>query len=231
MNHTFRIFALGLVGLGAAGCTMPFANSEAQAFSAEQAYPITVEPQVATLVVKVDDGLQKLARGEGQRVRAFAERWKIKGQGMLNAATPTGAPNQAAAVIALEELKTVLAESGIDKNSVQFTSYRAASTDTQAPITLSFVTYAANAADCGTDWSANLAYTPRNVPWPEFGCSTQHNFAAMISDPHDLIEPRASDPIDAGRRSTVLEKYGAGQPTSTPSQNNADSGRVSNVAR
>lgn len=231
MNHTFRLVALGLVGLGAAGCTMPLTNGEAQAVSIEQVYPITVEPQVATLVVQVDDGLQSLARGENQRVHAFVERWKLRGQGVLNAATPTGTPNQAAALAALEELKKVLAASGVDKNSVQFTSYRAASTDAQAPITLSFVTYAANAADCGNDWSQNIAYTPRNLPWPEFGCSTQHNFAAVLSDPHDLIEPRTSDPIDANRRSTVLEKYRAGQSTSATRANDADSGQVSNVGQ
>ena len=231
MNHTFRLTAVGLVGLAAAGCTMPLTNGPAHAVSVEQVYPITVEPQVATLVVRVDEGLQGLARGEDQRVHAFAERWKLRGQGILNAATPTGTPNQAAALVALEELKKVLAASGVDKNSVQFTSYRAASTDAQAPITLSFVTYAANAADCGTDWSANLAFTPRNMPWPEFGCSTQHNFAAIVADPHDLIEPHTSDPIDANRRATVFEKYRAGKPTYTPATDDAASGQVSNVAK
>ena len=123
----------------------------------------------------------------------------------------------------------MLAANGVDKNSVQFTSYRAASGDAQAPITLSFVTYAATAMECGTNWTESLSYTPRNMPWPEFGCSTQHNLAAIVSDPRDLIEPRASDPVDSLRRSTVLEHYRAGEPTRTIDDSGKDSGAVSTV--
>ena len=113
----------------------------------------------------------------------------------------------------MNELKKLLAGSGVDKNSVQYTSYKPAGDDALAPITLSYVTYAASAAECGGDWSENLGFTPRNQPWPDFGCSSQHNFAAIVADPRDLIEPHASDPADAGRRSTVNQNYQAGRPT------------------
>jgi pilus assembly protein CpaD len=230
MTRIVRYIALGFVGLAAAGCTTPpLTNGPTQAYNAEAAWPISVEPQVATLVVKVDDGLQSLGRGEDRRVRAFVEHWKARGQGMLNAASPSGTPNRAAVAAALGQIKKVLAANGVDKNSVQYTSYRPADGDNQAPITLSFVTYVANAAECGGDWSENLGFTPRNLPWPEFGCSTQHNFAAIVADPRDLIEPRTSDPVDATRRSTVLEKYREGLPTRTTDESTADSGRVSTV--
>lgn len=230
MKRTVRLIALGLMAAAAAGCTKPpLTNGPEQAFDVERAYPITVEPQVATLVVKVDDGLQSLGRGEDARVKAFVENWKARGQGMLNAATPDGA-NQAATAAALNELKKLLASNGVDKTSVQYTSYKPAGDDALAPITLSFVTYAASAPDCGTDWSENLGFTPRNQPWPDFGCSSQHNLAAILADPRDLIEPRTSDPADAMRRSSVLEKYRAGEGTETiigEQQQNA--GQVSNV--
>jgi pilus assembly protein CpaD len=229
MTHSFRLMALGLVGLAATACTAPMANTEEHAVVVDRIYPITVEPQVATLAINVDDGMQSIARGEDERIRAFVERWKDRGQGQLNAATPTGGQNQAAAWSAMEKVKKVLSGAGVPRTSVQFTSYRAAEGDEQAPITLSFVTYAAVAPECGTDWSENLGYTPRNLPWPEFGCSTQHNFAAVISDPRDLVEPRASESTDAARRSTVLEKYRKGETTGAASSNGADSGAVSKV--
>jgi pilus assembly protein CpaD len=231
MTRIAHFIAFGFIGLAATACTSPpLANGPRQLVDTEAAYPITVEPQVATLVVKVDDGLQSLGRGEDQRVRAFVDQWKARGQGMLNAASPTGTPNQAAATAALGQIKKLLAAHGVDKGSVQYTSYKPAEGDNQAPITLSFVTYVANAAECGGNWSENLAFTPRNMPWPEFGCSTQHNFAAIVADPRDLIEPRTSDPADAMRRSTVLEKYREGVPTRTADESDADSGRVSTVA-
>ncbi|NJN37124.1 MAG: hypothetical protein HC794_08815 [Nitrospiraceae bacterium] len=54
------------------------------------------------------------------------------------------------------------------------------------------MTYVATAAECGSNWTENLAFAPRNLPWPEFGCSTQHNFAAIVANPRDLIEPLTS---------------------------------------
>ncbi len=231
MSRLVCLLALGLVGIAAVGCTSPVENGPAQAVDVEAAFPIVVEPQVATLVIQVDEGLQNIARGEEDRVRAFVTRWKTRGQGMLNAAAPTGTANQAAAMAALDGLKRVLAASGAPKESVQFSSYRPAGSDANAPITLSFVTYAATAPDCGQDWSKNLGYSPRNTPWPEFGCSTQHNLAAIVADPRDLVEPHASDPADAERRSTVIEKYRAGEPTRTMDDSKADSGQVSTVGQ
>jgi len=231
MTSFIRLFALGFIGVAAAGCTDPAVNGPEHLYNVEREFPIVVEPQVATLVVHVDEGRQALARGEQERVRAFAERWKMRGQGLLNAATPTGSPNRAAAMAALGEIKDILRASGVDKGAVQFTSYRAAEGDENAPITLTFVTYAANAADCGGDWSKNLAFTPRNQPWPEFGCSTQRNVAAIVGDPRDLIEPRTVDPADALRRSVVQEKYQAGQPTRTADKSKEDSGEVSTVGK
>jgi pilus assembly protein CpaD len=231
MNRLAHFIALGFVGLAATACTSPpLTNDGRQLVDTEAAFPITVEPQVATLVVKVDDGLQDLGRGEDQRVRAFVENWKARGQGMLNAAAPAGTPNQAAAAAALSRIKKILASQGVEKQSVQYTSYKPAAGDVDAPITLSFVTYVASAAECGGDWTQNLAFTPRNLPWPEFGCSTQHNFAAIVADPRDLIEPRTGETADAMRRSTMLEKYREGLATRTQDTSQADSGRVSNVA-
>lgn len=231
MIRTASLLALGVAGIALVGCTKPpLTNGAKQFVNVETAHPITVEPQVATLVVKVDDGLQSLGRGEDQRVEAFVAQWKSRGQGMLNAASPSGTANQAAAASALAQIKKVLAANGVKDSSVQYTSYKPAEGDAQAPITLSFVTYVANAAECGSNWTENLAFAPRNTPWPEFGCSTQHNFAAIVADPRDLIEPRSSDPVDAMRRMTVFDKYREGVPTRTSDESDADSGKVSNVS-
>ena len=230
MTRTVRLLALGITAAALAGCTKPpLTNGPEQAFDVEKAYPITVEPQVATLVVKVDDGLQSLGRGEEGRIRAFVENWKSRGQGMLNAAAPDG-ENRAATAAAMNELKKLLAGSGVDKNSVQYTNYKPAGDDALAPITLSYVTYAASAAECGGDWSENLGFTPRNQPWPDFGCSSQHNFAAIVADPRDLIEPRTTDPASAARRGTVIENYGMGKGTETVvAEDQKQAGQVSNV--
>ncbi len=228
MIRYVRLFALGMVAVCAAGCSMPMSNGEEESISPTQRYPIAVEPQVVTMTVAVDDGMQRLAPGESERVRAFAERWKARGQGMINAAAPAGSPNRAAAMAGLDEVKQILRSSGVDSSAVTVSSYRA-DNDPRAPITKSFVTLAASTVECGANWSKNLAFNPRNTPWPDFGCSSQHNFAALVADPRDLIEPHTSDPSDNMRRSQVLDKYRQGQPTETVRTTN-DTGNVSNVA-
>ena len=227
MIRYVRLLALGMVAACAAGCTMPMANGEDQAFSLKDRYPITVEPQVVTMAIAVDDGMQRLAPGESDRVRAFAERWKSRGQGMINAAAPVGSPNRAAAMAGLDEIKSILRASGVQSGAVNISSYRA-DNDARAPITLSFVTLTATAGDCGFDWSQNLGWTPRNEAWPEFGCSTRRNFAAVIADPRDLIEPRAMGPADNARRSQVLDNHRKGIITQAQ-KNTDDSGNVSTM--
>jgi len=78
------------------------------------------------------------------------------------------------------------------------------------------------------DWSENLGWSPRNTPWPEFGCTTQHNFAAVVANPRDLLEPRSSDPADNARRSQVLDNHRKGI-TTAAQKTNDDSGTVSNI--
>ncbi len=230
MIRASHILALALTGVAASACTSPPLNNDArQYYDVSQKYPIVVEPQVVTLAVQTDEERGSLARGEDDRVSAFAQRWKARGQGLLNVATAGDGSNHAG----VAQLKKVLAANGVEKKSVQFTTYPPANGEEHSPITLSFVAYAATASECGQDWSTNLAFEPRNIPWPEFGCSTQHNMAAIVADPRDLIEPRTSDPADAQRRGVVItEKYQNGLRThteaSTDGQDSGQSSKVSN---
>ncbi len=226
MNRIPHVLLLGLTALAATACTSPpLANDARHVYNAEEQFPITVEPQVATLAVQVDTGLHALARGEDARIATFAERWKARGRGLMNVAAPGGPDGDAGA---LSHLKKILSANGVASDAVQFTTYEPASGDTQAPISISFVAYTATAAECGNDWSKNLGFEPRNTPYSNFGCATQHNMAAIVADPRDLIEPRPSDPSNATRRSDVLSKYQQGLVTRTQ-RDSSDNGTSSDV--
>ena len=124
MIRYLRLLSLGMVAVYAAGCTMPMTNGDAQAMSPTDRYPITVEPKVATIAVAVDEGMQRLAPGEADRIRAFVGRWKSRGQGMINAAAPSGSMNHGGMMAGLEEVKNILRASGVDRDAVNLTSYR-----------------------------------------------------------------------------------------------------------
>jgi pilus assembly protein CpaD len=211
------------------GCASPAENSVAQLYSAEANFPIKVEPQVATLVVQVDEDGRGIAAGEEDGVRAFAEQWKSRGHGDLSITVPKGTANDVDARDAAADVAKILKSAGVDAGSIQVADYKGAANDANAPLTLSFVADTAVAAECGQNWSENMAFTPRNQPWPDFGCSTQHNLAAMVEDPRDLEHPHATDKADALRRNTVLQKYRAGEPTYTNITTKNDSGAVSDI--
>ena len=54
--------------------------------------------------------------------------------------------------------------------------------------------------------------------------------AAMVANPSDLIQPRPESPISSTRRSTVLDKYGKGQPTAVQYPD-ADKGKLSDLGK
>ena len=72
----------------------------------------------------------------------------------------------------------------------------------------------ATASPCGV-WTQDIGKSYGNLTTPNFGCATQNNLAAIVSDPRDLITPRGMTPADVGRRSIVLDKYREGETTST----------------
>jgi len=211
------------------GCATPAENSVAQLYSVQKNFPIKVEPQVATLVVEVADDGRGLAVGEDDNIRSFAEQWKSRGHGGMSITVPKGTANDADAQSAVGAVTKILKSAGVDRGSIQVANYKGAANDANAPLTLSFVADMAVAVECGQNWSENMAFTPRNQPWPDFGCSSQHNLAAMIEDPRDLDHPHPADKADAERRNTVLQKYRKGEPTYTDVTGTRDTGLASDM--
>lgn len=224
-----RLMFVGLLAASAAGCASPAENGIAQLSSAEKNFPIKVEPQVATLVVLVDSDGRGLVGGEEEGVAAFAEQWKVRGHGAISVSVPQGGSGESEAKETAKDVTRILKANGVDKESVHVSDYKAEANDVDAPITLSFVADVAIAAECGQNWSENIAFNPRNQPYPDFGCSSQHNLAAMIDDPRDLDRPHPTDKPDALRRGTVLQKYRQGEATYTTLSGTRDSGVVSDM--
>jgi pilus assembly protein CpaD len=77
-------------------------------------------------------------------------------------------------------------------------------------IEVNYISYQARTSACG-DWSENLSYTADNTTASNMGCANQHNLAAMVADPRDLLGPRAMDGADAVRRQTVIGNYETGK--------------------
>ena len=102
------------------------------------------------------------------------------------------------------------------------------------PVVLEYPTINARAGPCGR-WpndlgpAAGLDYMT-NEPYWNFGCSMQHNMAAMVDEPVDIVEPRAETPPYTARRDQVVEKYKKGESTATVYPD-LDKAKISEIAK
>lgn len=222
---------LALMGALVAGCSSPMVNGPEHVTVPERNFPISVEPQMTSIGVRIDPGLQRLDPAEVARVEAFAERWKESGQGVVTVSAPQGSPNQRAGEAAMMQTVSVLRHSGVPGHMIARTAYPAAEIPGEPPVTLSFVSLSAVTADCGAlGWVDNMGFSSRNTPWNNFGCATQSNIAAMVSNPRDLVEARPMGEADVGRRLKVIETYRKGEPTQTKRKDD-ETGSVSKVSK
>jgi pilus assembly protein CpaD len=60
-------------------------------------------------------------------------------------------------------------------------------------------------------WGDNVGRNEARVPYPNFGCATQHNLAVTIDNARDLQRAQDEDPRPGERRSVTWSGYvGAG---------------------
>lgn len=180
---------------------------------APQRHPIVVSQEPAVLLVRVSreaDGLNPRQRAD---VYGFAERFRAadSGNSRLVISAPGGAANEVSSMYAVREIREMLISSGFPETEVSVEAYGAEG-QRHPPIRVSYLTYVANAPECG-NWSTNLAREPNNLPYPNFGCATQRNFANMVANPADLLGPRSETPRSGERRSTTWNNYIEGKPT------------------
>jgi pilus assembly protein CpaD len=174
-------------------------------------HKIAVAESQQRLELPVAADATALSPADTAQVETFARLYVRQGHGSLVMSTPTGGANAGSAELLTRDVRMRLASAGVPFSAIATSTYDGA--NGTAPIVLNFTLYSATAPACEPLWSQDLAHASDNQPWASFGCTQQANLAAMISDPHDLVEPRAEDPRDAARRARVLEAYRQGQQT------------------
>lgn len=174
-------------------------------------HPISVEQSEALLDLSVSGHAQGLSSAQWNQVYGYLNGYQESGRGRLVIKAPTGGANEKAAKRAYNDVRQAMRRVGINPRAVVLESY-GAKWNPNAPLRLSYLEIVAKGPDC-PDWSENLAQDPQNLPWPNMGCATQKNLAAMVADPQDLLGPRAETPRPSERRDTVWRKYVAGEVT------------------
>ncbi len=169
-------------------------------------HPIILAEKEQTLDIPVASGAQRLNEATISNVRAFATNFSNSGTGTIVMLLPSGSANAAAAQRVQNQIIHALEQGGGSRGNMAIQTYNATQHGLSAPIRLSFRGVTASTNQCG-QWDADILSTGENRNYSDFGCSSQNNLAAQISNPGDLLGPRRQSPIDAANRGAVIEAY------------------------
>jgi len=173
-------------------------------------HPIIVAEQERTVDLPVATGDRKLTISMRETVRGAAQAYTSSASGAIRIMVPVGSANAGAASVLSTQVADVLRSEGVPGDRILSSPYHVASADDAAPIRIAFMAVTASTGECGRWPEDILANDTENRHWANFGCASQNNLAAQIANPGDLVAPRGMTPIDAERRSTVIESYRVG---------------------
>lgn len=218
-----KLALASLAALMVVGCRGPEEGPQVAGWSVvdpTQRHPILVSQQPSNLSLKVPRGSTGMSPHQRAQVVEFLNRYRAgdAGNSKLVVSAPSGSPNEIAAMQAVAEIRHLMREAGFDDSAISVEAYHE-EREPQPAIRISYLRFVAEGPTCGR-WTTNLAEEKGNLPYPEFGCSTQRNFAAQVANPADLLGPRTMTPGAADRRDVVWGKYIKGE--STISQKQAD---------
>ncbi len=197
-------------------------------------HPITLQESSRTLELFIGTNRGELNPTQRAQVLSFGLGWKRAATGGLVVAQPVGSSNARAVADAMHEIVSILAASGVPAQSIAVQTYEATGPNL-ATVRISYPKIQAQAGPCGM-WpkdigpSFNRDYFENQPPW-NYGCATQRALAAEVANPSDLVQPRAETPAYTMRRSTVFQKYTAGQSPSTEEGANTNSAKISDVGK
>ncbi|MEM7425007.1 MAG: CpaD family pilus assembly protein [Pseudomonadota bacterium] len=190
-------------------------------FLVKDRYPINVKKGEVRLKVPTSHG-GRFSRDQTYEIRKFLDDYPGTSAGHLYISTPTAGGGRANA--AAGKVAQIAAASGVPASEIRYRNHQGSR---RSPVVVAYRRHFAVTKKCG-DWTDSMSQTYDNLPHSNWGCSQQHNIAAMAVDPRDLKRPRSRGSVDAGRMDTVFEKYRAGQPTSSTRGAN-ETGTVADV--
>jgi pilus assembly protein CpaD len=183
-------------------------------------HPIAIQEANESIVIFVGHARGGLSASQRGDVMGLAQTWLREATGAISADVPVDTPNARTAADSLREIQAMLVSAGVPPRGFVVRRYHPDDPRQMAAIRLSYSRISAVAGPCGT-WPEDIGPSIKNKgyfenrPYYNFGCSNQHNLAAMIDNPSDLVQPRPETPAYTIRRSEAFEKYRKGTSTST----------------
>lgn len=234
-NRTRAALLVGFLSLLAAGCHPDRIVTGTVPSDYRDRHPIQINEGTRMVQMFIGSGRSGLTPEQRALAGSFASQWRRYGSGALNIELPVSVANEVSSSRTVRELRSLLAASGVPPRAIMVRAYQTQDPSNIAPIRLTFPAVTAQVAsrchagvqDLGPTFNSQWS---QNHPNANFGCSTQHNLAATVANPEDLVQPRAETPPYAARRRQALDKYRQGQDPSSV-YNTSSNAAVSTVGR
>lgn len=193
---------LCLIGTALSGCNSPWFSDDYHPRLTDPArrHPIVMVAETATLDLSgstVDKGGEARVFLETTR---FVRNYRNEGRGPMNIAVPRGAGGNVSRRV--QNIRLVAYNNGVSPDRIR-TVVKPGSHGT---VTLSYDRIAAVGPSCG-DWSEDVTRNKDNLPYPNFGCATQRNLAAMAANPMDLMYPAIETPRGSETRAADQKNF------------------------
>ncbi len=190
-------------------------------FLVHERYPIKVKKGVVRLKVPTAHGA-KFTDAREQEIRKFISEYPRTAAGHFVISIPSKGGGRANATAG--HVAKLASRFGVDPAQIR---YRHHAGSRRAPVVVSYRRHFAFTKQCG-NWPKSFTDTHDNKPYENFGCSQQHNRAAMAANPRDLVTPRSLGEGSATRNDAVYEKWHSGETTASE-RSDGESGSVSQV--
>jgi pilus assembly protein CpaD len=205
-------------GLAACNTTVARDTTGSIPYDYRARHPISIKEGKKTLVLFVGHGRGGLSPTQRAEVLAFAQNWKRDATGGVTIDRPVGGATERAANDSLKEALSIIEQAGVPSSGIGIRPFDAAGLK-HAWLRLNYPLMVANAGPCGL-WPDDVgpSYDPKtfeNREYYNLGCAQQHNIAAMVANPADLVQPRAETPAYEGKRTFGMDKWRKGESPAT----------------
>ena len=213
---TMRTLAPAMTLLALTACQHQMSGGVDDVYMPQMHYEThPIEVAKGTVKLQVPTRSAKLTIKEQNAIKQFAHQANETDAAKVFVRRPAGGMVGNAVAAKVTQL---LEREGVSPYRIKHSSYKGGA---RSPVLMSFTRKFAVTTECG-DWSENLSETYSNQNYKNFGCSGQHNLAAMVANPEDFEAPRTSTSASASRRNEIFKKYIGGEDTTAAQASQAE---------
>lgn len=226
-NDRLRRLARGLVAgvalaamlSGCSGVDRIVSNAGRDRSDYRDRHPIVLTDKAHTLDIFVGANAGALDPRQREDLRAFVEEFRERGEGTMTAFVPVGSTNPGADARGIEAIRAALGGPRWHAR-LAVETYAVENPSLSAPIRLSFAELAAKVPHPCGQWPKDLSGSNtregiENEQYWNYGCATQHNLAALVADPIDLVRPQVEGRVDVVKRTAAIDKLRKGEDPAT----------------